>query len=76
MSRSMTQLYIRQWKTLSILFIFYIVFGIISCKMFDEDIGKPSACFNPNTLGNNTCLKKLEDDSYYSESELLIFVYH
>ena len=31
--------------------------------MFDDNISKPSGCFNPHTLSNESCIKDLEDNT-------------
>ena len=73
MVRSMTQLYLRQWKSLLYQYIFLSLFGLCVCKMFNENIGQPSACFNPHTLGNNTCLKELENDTLLFQNQNFLF---
>ena len=69
----MNQLYLKQWKLLLFQFMFYISYALISCKMFREDIGKPSSCFTPHTLGNDTCLKELQDDTLLFQNQYFIF---
>ena len=73
LSRTMTQTYVRQWKSLLFQLLFYLSFALLTCKLFDEDIGKPDACFDPVTLGNNSCLKELEDDSLLYQNQNIIF---
>ena len=73
MLRSMTQLFIRQWRLLLLQFTFYIGFGICACFMFKEGIGKPDSCFNPSELGNSTCIDELENDTLLFQNQNFLF---
>ena len=63
MLRTMTVQYMRQWKSLLSQFLFYILLPICVINMFDDNISKPSGCFNPHTLSNVSCIKDLEDNT-------------
>ena len=63
MLRTMNVQYIRQWKALLSQFLFYILFPICLINMFDDNISKPSGCFNPHTLSNESCIKGLENNT-------------
>ncbi len=66
--RTMTNTYISQWKTLITQLLFYIVFALITTKLFNSEMGKPDGCFsflfNPNT----SCYKQLDDDSLLEQN--------
>ena len=73
MLRTMNVQYIRQWKTLLSQFLFYILFPICVFNMFDDNISKPSGCFNPHTLSNDSCVKDLENNKLLVQNHNFLF---
>ena len=70
--RTMAQQYVKQWKTLFFQILYYILFAILTCKLFSPDIGKPNGCFNNSTL-SKTCLNDLEDDTLLINNQNFLF---
>ena len=71
-NRLMLKQYIRGWRSLTLMFAWTIFFAVASCKMFNDEIGKPSGCFNTEQL-NGTCLKELENDSLLFQNQNFLF---
>jgi hypothetical protein len=80
--RTMTNTYISQWKSLITQLLFYIVFALITTKLFNSEMGKPDGCFSFLFNSNTSCYKQLDDDSlldqnakyYLFTSQLVMFI--
>ena len=72
--RTMNVQYIRQWKSLFFQLFFYISLAFCICKLFNENIGKNSGCFNPHTLSNETCIEYLEEDKQLKSNQNFLYL--
>ena len=62
MMRTMTQQYIKKWKSLLFQFLWYIFIAYFVTIVFSENMGKPDACLDRRVLeSNNTCPHELEN---------------
>ena len=71
--RNISEKYIKQWKTLFLRFVSYILFAFCICNMFDENIGGPSSCFNTKTFSNDSCVKELEGNTLLIKNQNFLF---
>ncbi|XP_054156488.1 ABC transporter G family member 5-like [Oppia nitens] len=76
MRRSAHTIFLAQWRQLAVQLGFYMLFPIITMSMFNENVGKPDACYDPIriALSNGTsCVEALENDSLIFQNPNLLF---
>jgi len=66
--RSMTYIYISQWKSSIFQLLLYIFYPLIFAQMYNSDIGKPDGCFSFLLELNTTCSKELDDNSLLDQN--------
>ncbi|XP_054156524.1 uncharacterized protein LOC128954929 [Oppia nitens] len=77
MHRTAYMIFLAQWQQLAVQFAIYTLFPLILVSMFNENVGKPDACYDPIRIAlsnGTTCVEALENDSLIFQNPNLLFI--